>query len=381
MSELKEILAKRRRKSEVHGAIVENAPKETIADHAHSKNSLDEVSVDNNKDRGDQNSDVKEDVNDGAGSELKRILQRRRRKSETASSVIIKHGKLSDADAKHSHHEYESVGGVEVNISVVESRLSFLETKAEKDRKDMVQLERIISKNERLLSEMSLTNDVDDADSKAASSTGNNEHTISLATKLSSPAVEEKVTSSESNIKKLIPKTIINDDKKQSSEDKETKKSDTDNAEEVAVAKEEAEEGKEKEPTKAPLKKIDDSKESVLADEKANDDKILPGSLTIENNDDGNDNGEGGDKCDNDDTNSNSEDDDEPAEEEGEDPNLGKVEIKPGFWVTPDELSQLRIFLPSFKSVPNERLYKVLPQLMKKTAARQSNLDNRPRWK
>ena len=57
------------------------------------------------------------------------------------------------------------------------------------------------------------TNDVDDADSKAASPTGNNEHTISLATKLSSPAVEKKVTSSESNIKKLIPKTIINDDK------------------------------------------------------------------------------------------------------------------------------------------------------------------------
>eukprot|EP00943_MAST-04B_sp_MAST-4B-sp1_P002202 g2202.t1 len=268
---------------------------------------------------------------------------------------------------------------------MVESRLRFLETKAEKDRKDMGQLERIISKNKRLLSEISLTNDVDDTDSTVASSTVDNKNTISSATKLSSPAVEKKEIHSESNLEKLIPKTIIDDDKKQPSKDKETIKSDTGNVEEVAVAKEEAEEGKEKEPTKAPSKKIDDSKETVISVEKANDCKTLSGSLTIENNDDGNDNGEGGDKCDNDDTNSNSKDDDEPAEEEGEDPNLGKMEIKPGFWVTPDELSQLRIFLPGFKSVPNERLYKVLPQLMKKTArqsnTKNSNLDNRPRWR
>ena len=66
--------------------------------------------------------------------------------------------------------------------------------------------------------------------------------------------------------------------------------------------------------------------------------------------------------------------------------NTGKIEAKPGLFVTPSELAQLKTFLPGFKSVPNERLYKVLPRLMSKTPGdlpknKKSNLDNRPRWK
>ena len=78
------------------------------------------------------------------------------------------------------------------------------------------------------------------------------------------------------------------------------------------------------------------------------------------------------------------EEEEEQVEEEGrpkEDPHKGKIEAKPGFWVTDNELAQLRIFLPGFKKVANERLYKVLPNLMAKTSKNVSNLDNRPRWK
>lgn len=212
MSELQEILAKRRRKSEVHGAIVENAPKATIADHVHSGNTLDKTGVDDNKDN-EHHNDVNEGVNDGAGNELKKILQRRRRKSETASSVIIKHGKLSDADAKHSHHEYEATSSTEVNINMVESRLRFLETKAEKGHKEMLKIERTISKNERLLSEMSLTSDGEDNDT-TTSSTVDNENITSSPAETSPSKVVKEDTQPESNTEEVseavTTKTIMN---------------------------------------------------------------------------------------------------------------------------------------------------------------------------
>ena len=55
-------------------------------------------------------------------------------------------------------------------------------------------------------------------------------------------------------------------------------------------------------------------------------------------------------------------------DKEEEELNNGKVEAKDGFWVTPAQLKKLKEFLPNFGAVQNERLHKILPQLMAKTS-------------
>ena len=70
---------------------------------------------------------------------------------------------------------------------------------------------------------------------------------------------------------------------------------------------------------------------------------------------------------DEDDENHDSIEEDDGAKDKHTDVSNGKIEAKPGFFVTQSELAQLRIFLPGFKSIPNERLYNVLPRLMNKT--------------
>ena len=45
----------------------------------------------------------------------------------------MKEGKISDADAIHTHHEYNKSDSTEANINMVEAHLRSLETKAEKN--------------------------------------------------------------------------------------------------------------------------------------------------------------------------------------------------------------------------------------------------------
>ena len=59
----------------------------------------------------------------------------------------------------------------------------------------------------------------------------------------------------------------------------------------------------------------------------------------------------------------------EPPAEPVPDPNEGKLEIKPGLFVTEEELEQFELYLPSYHTIDNERLLKILPNLMKNAAA------------
>ena len=68
MSELAAVLEKRRRKSEVKGAIVENVPGVTIADAIHTTNNDKKQVVDNDDDNGNEYDD---NNNSGAGTNCK----------------------------------------------------------------------------------------------------------------------------------------------------------------------------------------------------------------------------------------------------------------------------------------------------------------------
>ena len=81
MAELAAVLAKRRRKSEVAGAIVENTPTATFADAGHTTAS---TSTEHGGEivSAEVHSDNQDSTFNRADGELKKILQRRRRKSE-----------------------------------------------------------------------------------------------------------------------------------------------------------------------------------------------------------------------------------------------------------------------------------------------------------
>ena len=87
MAELAAVLAKRRRKSEVVGAVVENTPTATVADAGHTTASTSTEHGGENV-SAEVHDDDKDRTYNRADGELKKILQRRRRKSETSSSVF-----------------------------------------------------------------------------------------------------------------------------------------------------------------------------------------------------------------------------------------------------------------------------------------------------
>ena len=354
MSELAAVLEKRRRKSEVKGAIVENVPGVTIADAIHTTNNDKKQVVDNDDDNGNEHDD---NNNSGAGNELQKILRRRRRKSETASSVIVKEGKISDADAIHTHHEYNKSDSTEVNINMVEAHLRSLETKAEKGRKDLLKVETEISKNERRLSQMSINNDdYEEEEEENDNTTGETLETSSSIEVGKDENIAPSPTALESNATAKVDNEEILESPTLTTTSNDNEATEDDNRPSIEEnQKEDATDNKE------------EQSELDTHDDGNNDN----------NNDDNNKEEE-----------EQVEEEEEQVEEEGqpkEDPHKGKIEAKPGFWVTDNELAQLRIFLPGFKKVANERLYKVLPNLMAKTSknvnTKKSNLDNRPRWK
>ena len=356
MSELAAVLEKRRRKSEVKGAIVENVPGVTIADAIHTTNNDKKQVVDNDDDNGNEYDD---NNNSGAGNELQKILRRRRRKSETASSVIVKEGKISDADAIHTHHEYNKSDSTEANINMVEAHLRSLETKAEKGRKDLLKVETEISKNERRLSQMSINND--DYEEENDNTTGETLETSSSI----EVGKDENIAPSPTALESNATAKVDNEEILESPTLTTTSNDKTANDNEATE---------------------DDNRPSIEENQKEDATDNKEEQSELDTHDDGNNDNN------NDDNNKEEEEqveeEEEQVEEEGqpkEDPHLGKIEAKPGFWVTDNELAQLRIFLPGFKKVANERLYKVLPNLMAKTSknvnTKKSNLDNRPRWK
>ena len=154
MAELAAVLAKRRRKSEVAGAIVENTPTTSIADAGHggvSSENEDEIVT------AEVHSDDKDSSFNRADGELKKILQRRRRKSETSSSVFIKEARDSEADAKHTHQAYsDSSCTVESSAQgAIELRLKSLEMKVELQNKQLEKAKMTVIRNGRLLSTFS----------------------------------------------------------------------------------------------------------------------------------------------------------------------------------------------------------------------------------
>ena len=101
--------------------------------------------------------DDKDRTYNRADGELKKILQRRRRKSETSSSVFIKEARDSEADAKHTHQAYsDSSCTVESSAQgAIELRLKSLEMKVELQQKQLEKAEMTVIRNGRLLSTFS----------------------------------------------------------------------------------------------------------------------------------------------------------------------------------------------------------------------------------
>ena len=156
MAELAAVLAKRRRKSEVVGAIVENTPTATVADAGHTTASTSTEHGGENV-SAEVHDDDKDSTYNRADGELKKILQRRRRKSETSSSVFIKEARESEADAKHTHQAY-SDSSCTVGSSAqaaIELRLKSLELKVEQQQEQLEKAEMTVIQNGRRLSTFS----------------------------------------------------------------------------------------------------------------------------------------------------------------------------------------------------------------------------------
>ena len=156
MAELAAVLAKRRRKSEVVGAVVENTPTATVADAGHTTASTSTEHGGENV-SAEVHDDDKDRTYNRADGELKKILQRRRRKSETSSSVFIKEARDSEADAKHTHQAYSDSNGTVGSSAqaAIELRLKSLELKVEQQQEQLKKAEMTVIQNGRRLSTFS----------------------------------------------------------------------------------------------------------------------------------------------------------------------------------------------------------------------------------
>ena len=406
MAELAAVLAKRRRKSEVIGAIVENTPTTSIADASHGG-----VGTENEDEivTAEVHSDDKDSTFNRADGELKKILQRRRRKSETASSVFIKEARESEADAKHTHQEYNSSGIVGSSTQgAIELRLQSLEMKVKVEQNQLQKAEMVAIQNGRRLSALSPVVDggvVDNAKSSSEPALEGTNDRVSVSDLSESLDSTEQTAESPNNIG-ISPSADSIDgpqhvEQMASSAKNSEAKSTSDSkvgCTNAATADMEAKD-REDDTNQAcaqPIPQADKEKLPVPDVEEVRADKpdpeksasALEGKMVetkpkiagVETTDKKQ-------IADVDDENHDNIGEDDGAKDKHTDvSNAGKIEAKPGFFVTPSELTQLRIFLPGFKSIPNERLYNVLPRLMNKTPGdlrkrKESKLDNRPRWK
>ena len=408
MAELAAVLAKRRRKSEVAGAIVENTPTATFADAGHTTAS---TSTEHGGEivSAEVHSDNQDSTFNRADGELKKILQRRRRRSETSSSVFIKEARESEADAKHTHQAYsDSSCTVESSAQgAIELRLKSLEMKVELQQNQLEKAEMTVIRNGRLLSTFSPLADGEVVDTIKSSSEP------ALARKQDNASVsglsegfetaKQKVESS-NNIGISSISDAKNDLKQMvdSAKNIEAKNALGGKVGHINTAATDIEAKDEEDDSKqvcaGPVPQTEKEKPPVSDLEEVREDTPDPGeseaALVSEveekkakvAGDEMKDRQQNADGDEEDENHGNIKLGDGAKDKQSDVSNTGKIEAKPGLFVTPSELAQLRIFLPGFKSVPNERLLKVLPRLMSKTPGdlskkKGSNLDNRPRWK